>query len=192
MENGFDVTKALKGARDYVPHAEKAAFLSDCAGRCFDKMRITADGIVPLPDVYKENAARKERYLLAALLKLYLGIEFEAENAAQDPWMMSDAEYDRWAALHIESQIQRTKGDAVLRNRCYDLLGDFWSLGRQLNSEVSGMLAAMNDPITRIFASIKAGVTPERIKELSQSLQTLESDMKAYDGRSAKKKGGQK
>lgn len=192
MENSFDITKALKSARDYVPHAEKEAFLSDCAGRCFDKMRITADDIVPLPDVYKENAARKERYLLAALLKLYLGIEFETENTEVDPWMMSDAEYDRWAALHLESQIQRAKGDAELRNRCYDLLGDYWSLGRQLSSEVNGMLTAMNDPITRLFASIKAGVTPERVKELAQSVQALERDMKAYNGRSAKNGGGRK
>lgn len=187
MEQMFDIIQALKMARDYAPHREKAAFISDCAGRCFDKMQITADGIVPLPDVYKENVATKERYLLAALLKLYLGVPFEAENAEADPWLMSDAEYDKWAALHIESQIQRTKGDSELRNRCYDLLGDYWSLGRQFSAEISGMLAAMNDPITRIMASIKAGVTPERVQELAESVKKLESDLKGYDGRSASK-----
>lgn len=187
MEQMFDIIQALKMARDYVPHQEKAAFIADCAGRCFDKMQLTADGIVPLPDVYKENVATKERYLLAALLKLYLGVPFEAENAEADPWLMSNAEYDRWAALHIESQIQRTKGDSELRNRCYDLLGDYWSLGRQFSAEINGMLAAMNDPITRIMASIKAGVTPERVQELAESVKKLESEMKNYDGRSASK-----
>lgn len=187
MEQMFDIIQALKGARDYVPHKEKAAFIAQCAGRCFDKLQITADGIVPLPDVYKENVAMKERYLLAALLRLYLGVPIEAASAEADPWLMSDAEYDKWAALHIESQIQRTKGDSELRNRCYDLLGDYWSLGRQFSAEISGMLAAMNDPITRIMASIKAGVTPERVQELAESVKKLESDLKGYDGRSASK-----
>ena len=92
MEQMFDIIQALKGARDYVPHKEKAAFIAQCAGRCFDKLQITADGIVPLPDVYKENVAMKERYLLAALLRLYLGVPVEAASAEADPWLMSDAE----------------------------------------------------------------------------------------------------
>lgn len=176
----FNVAEALKSARDYIPAAEKAEFVSACAGRCFDKLRLTADGVVPLPDMYKENTGVKERYLLGALLRLYFGEEIEAADAEKDPWLMAEPEYDRWAELHIISQIQRAKGDTEIRDRCFDLLGDYWALEKQFNAEINGMLRAMNDPVTRILSSFAAAITPKRVQALSEEIGKLQEEIKQY------------
>lgn len=166
-----DILNALKEARNYVPIAEKQAFISACATKCIDTVRITADGGVPAPDRYKVNVQRKDKYLLCALARLYLKLDIETEG--EDPWLLSDAQYDTFAGMHLEGEIQRAKGDASLRDRCFDLLGDYRSLRRRFDEEIVSLLAALNDPISRIASFVYTIATPERMERMISEIGTL-------------------
>ena len=71
METKIVITKEMMlAARDYVPLAEKEAWVAENAPKCFDKLAISADN-EPLPPMYMVNTSLKSRYLMAALMRLY-------------------------------------------------------------------------------------------------------------------------
>lgn len=176
----FEIKEILKDARDYVPTDEKARFIGECAHRCFDPMQITTGAAEALPTMYKENTALKENYLLSALLRLYLGIEAEAEDGEKDEWKLHPAEFDKWASLHLLNQIERAKSDAELKNKCFDLLQDYKTLEKRMNAEIYGLLSAMNDPVTRAIATVQSISTPEYVQGLQDELMDVQKKLTEY------------
>lgn len=144
----FVLTKdALLAARTYLPVAVKEDFVRQNAVRCFDRLSIDLDG-EKLPEMFKENTFLKSRYLMTALVKLYLGLDgvFGEDG---DEWLMTRIDYDRFAGSHIVSQIERFKSDKDTRNICFDLLSDYYDLDKRMTAEIRGLLAVHNDTLTR-------------------------------------------
>ena len=181
MEQYVLTAEALLKARTYVPIREKTAFVNEIAPKCFDRLQITAGDQEPMPPMYMENAALKARYLMTALVKLYLR-DASVWGEPDDEWLMTEEAYDRFAGSHIFAQIQRFKSDAALRNQSFDLLDDFRELERMLTAQMRGMLAAQNDAVLRqqLLNREAMGQLPEVLKSLRE-LQEAEK---------RKKKGG--
>ena len=148
-------SETILAARDYVPLEEKQRFVEACADRCFDTLNVHTvdDGVnEALPPMYKENNGRKARCMMAALANIYL--KLDAKTDPDFPWMVTEAEYDRLAASHIQNQLERAKHDLALREKVFDLLGDYKDLERRLNAEGQALAAVMNDPASRLLAAM--------------------------------------
>lgn len=170
-----------ENAQSYVGIEVKRRFLSDCAIRCFDKMEIGTEDGESLPPFYKENAVSKSKYLLSALLTSYLHIR-ELNAEAEDPWELTDEEYDAYAAASPLSQLERIKkitGDKELRDKIYDLLADYRLLEKLLNSECYGLLPAMNDAISRFQMLMSAKTSPEAMEALTKNLEEMKAQVEA-------------
>lgn len=184
------IEKIMQEAETYVPISKKAEFVNYCAERCFDKLDITAtsgnDTLSAMPPMWKENSELKARYMMGGLLKLYL--KQEAQTDENDEWLLTEQEYDRWAAAHILNQIERMKSNASLRDKCFDLLQDYKTLEKMLNTEVYGLIRAMNDSVSRIIAQIQASTTPESMKNAMTQLEQSKRDYEKYMKESGKAK----
>ena len=184
------IEKIMQEAEAYVPISKKAEFVHYCAERCFDKLDITAtsgnDTLSAMPPMWKENSELKARYMMGGLLKLYL--KQEAQTDENDEWLLTEQEYDRWAAAHILNQIERMKSNASLRDKCFDLLQDYKTLEKMLNTEVYGLIRAMNDSVSRIIAQIQASTTPESMKNAMAQLEQSKKDYEKYMKESGKAK----
>ena len=184
------IEKIMQEAEAYVPISKKAEFVHYCAERCFDKLDITAtsgnDTLSAMPPMWKENSELKARYMMGGLLKLYL--KQNPQTDENDEWLLTEQEYDRWAAAHILNQIERMKSNASLRDKCFDLLQDYKTLEKMLNTEAYGLIRAMNDSVSRIIAQIQASTTPESMKNAMAQLEQSKKDYEKYMKESGKAK----
>lgn len=167
--------------KTYIPLAEKLAFAEYCGSRCFDRMEIHAsDGgeNVPMPPMYKENAGLKMRYLMGALVKMYLGLDYEPVEG--DEWLLSQDDYDRFAAMHPLNALERMKSDKDKRDRVFDMMADYKALEKIVNAEVYGLLQVMNEPTNRIMAMFSAQSTPEAMQEAADAMAQAKAEMDAF------------
>ncbi len=167
-------------ANSYVPILAKTAFVEEVASKCFDKIRVGAKSPavnMDMPYLYKENSQTKSRYLMFALVKLYL--RKDVDPVKNEQFLMAADDYDRWAGGHVLNQLERLKkkGTAEVKDKVYDLLQDYRDLERRLNVEVYGLLNAMNDPVSRFALASSMQMTPEALeeqrKELEKVMETL-------------------
>lgn len=167
MERFILSKNTLAAARDYLPLAEKKNFVGTCAPLCFDRLQVKS-GEDLMPEMYKENSGLRSRYLLYALVGLYLGLS--AETEADDPFLLTEAEYDRFAGSHILSQLERMKRDADCAEKCYAILSDYRTLERWLNVECRGLLAAQNDAVFRqsVLARSEMAQLPALLRQLQE------------------------
>lgn len=176
----------VMNAETYVPLMQKTAFVNYVAERCFDRVeiRVSADDDVRTPPYFKDSPERKARYMMGALLKLYLKAGFEPVEG--DEWLMSADDYDRWAGGHVFNQIERMKGNAKTRDRAFDLLADFRMLEKMLNTEVYSMLQVMNDPVTRFMRILEMQATPDALAAQLSELKKVQGELEAYAKRKRK------
>lgn len=169
-------------ARSYVPLGEKVKFIDEVARRCFEKLEIRAsDGgrDISIPPMYKENMQMKSRYMMGALVKMYLGQQFEPIEG--ETWLMSQDDYDRWSGGHVLNQIERMKQrGGVLRDKAFDLLQDYRDLEKRLNTEVYGLCNVMNDPCHRLMLMIQLQSTPESMQKAVDDLKQVQKTLKQY------------
>ena len=176
MEKFIITEEMLKNARSYVPIEEKAQFIGETASRCFDRININSGSEIALPPMYSESTFLKSRYMMAALLKLYFGIDYKTESE-DSPWLISYEDYDYYAGSHMMNQLERMKSNAKLRDKCFDLMSDYKDLERKLNAEVFGFMHAMNDILGRTSALVSQLVTPELTQELINTLNAMADEV---------------
>lgn len=166
-------------AKSYVSLETKKRFLADCAMRCFDKMEIGTETGETLPPFYKENGVSKAKYMMSALVSMYLG-EREADISGDNPWELTDEEYDSYAESFPLSQLERIKKttqDKDLRDKIYDLLVDYRLLEKLLNAECYGLLPAMNDTLSRFQMMMTMQSTPEAMDAVLASLDEVRKEV---------------
>ena len=172
----IEITKELlEAARDYVPLAEKEAWVADAAAKCFDKLAIALDDD-PVPPMYMVNTGRKSRYLMAALIGLYFG-KTEDIGTDEDPWELPTEVYDAWAGSHVFNQLERWKRDNELKFKAYDLLYDYKDLEKRFATQLSGLLAVQNDSVIR-----QAEYSSAQMKDLPLLLEQLKELQEKKDG----------
>jgi hypothetical protein len=166
------ITKEMiLAASDYITNASKEAWVSETAPKCFDRLAITADGET-MPEMYMVNTGLKSRYLMTALVSLYFGHTYEADET--DDALISEADYDKWAAGHVFCQIDRWKHDVEVRDKCYDMLYDYHDLEKRFSSQVVGLLNVQNDEIMR--QSRYMGAQLKQLPQLIAELKELQAN----------------
>ena len=169
MSGKIELTKELMlGARDYIPLAEKEAWVAENAPKCFDQLAITADDEA-MPPMFMVNTGLKSRYLMAALVNLYFRAK-KTDASEADEWLMSVEEYDAWAGSHVFNQLERWKRDGDLKFKAYDLLYDYKDLEKRFSAQISSLLAVQNDPVIR-----QEQQTATNIKDLPAVLEQLKA-----------------
>lgn len=171
----------LLQANTYVPLMEKVKFVNAVAEKCVEKLNIQAEAnneITAMPPLYKESMERKSRYLMGALVKLYLRSSFSSED--NDEWLMSLADYDYYAGSHIFNQLERLKSNHAVRNQCFDIIQDYRDLEKRLNNEVYGLLQTVNEPVTRILSHISTSTTPDAMKDAMEQLEQAQEHLQEY------------
>lgn len=168
MSEKIEITKEmLAGARDYVPNAEKEAWVAENAAKCFDRLAITSDG-EELPTMYMVNEGLRRRFLMTAFAEMYLKQDKEADE--RDEALMNDACFDRWAGSHVFNQLERLKRDAELRDKVFDLLADFKDLEKRFSAQLAGLLAVQNDSVVRQsqYTAAQMKALPGLLEELKK------------------------
>lgn len=172
----------IKAARDYVPMAEKKAFVDEVVAQCISVVSVTAtigDEDNTLPPMFKEDSFTKARYMMGAFVKMYLGVEFEPVE--DTVYLMAQDDYDRWAGGHVFNQIERLKRtDPETKAKCFDLMQDFKALEKLLNAEIYAFLNIQNDFLVRLLAHIQSTTSPDGLSETLASLNDLQKQIDDY------------
>lgn len=172
----------IKNARDYVPMAEKKAFIDAAVVQCISMMGVTATiggEDSTMPPMFKEDSFTKARYLMGAFAKLYLKQEFEPVEDTD--CLMAQDDYDRWAGGHVFNQIERLKRtDPETKAKCFDLIQDYKALEKLLNAEIYAFLNIQNDFLVRLVAHIQSTTSPAGLGELMGSLDDLQKQIEEY------------
>ena len=182
-ETYYITAEQMARVNTYLPLKIKASWVSMVAEKCLERMSISATVSgkdMEMPPRFKENTELKSRYLMGALVKLYLLGDFEPDTDGDDA-LMPESEYDKWAGGHVFSQIEKFKSDKDLRDTCFNLLNDYKDLERRLNAECHALLSAMNDDVARQLVAMEASVTPESVQGIMQSLTELTNAEKATE-----------
>lgn len=167
----------IEDARTYLPVAEKEKFLQSASSLCINRLEMAGETGTALPPMYKENPAIKAQCLMTAFASLYLAQDIEREN----DFVMTREAYDEWAGSHVFGQMERLKkSKPEIRNTIFDLLDDYTDLQKRLNSEIYGLVSALNDPVARFLDSMATTATPENIKAISKELVQAQADLEDY------------
>lgn len=171
----FVVTREImQNAVDYIPLAQKDAFVEKCAEICVQRVSVqTEEGKdAGYPPMYRVNMNAKSRCLMAALVGMYLGQVLEVEvDKNGDGWAVSADEYDRLAGSHVFNQIQRWKSDKEMANKAFNILYDYYDLEKRINAEISSRLSLANDSVVRI--SDLSRIATAEMPKLMASLEAL-------------------
>ncbi len=129
-----------------------------------------------MPPMYSVNVGLKNRYLMTAFVKLYLGSKDLLTELA-DEWLMTEEDYDRWAGSHVFGQLERWKRDNEARDKCFDLLADFKDLSKWFSTQINSLLTVQNDGVLRQTQHMAAQMKelPALLKQLKE-LQGGQSD----------------
>lgn len=173
----FVLTKEhMMNAVTYVDRATKESYVEENARKCFDKLVSTISDGSEMPPMYMENTTLKSRYLLYALVYLYLNLEGDF-GSEDDPFLMNDKAYDYYMGSHIISQIHRMKKNPEVGDICYDLMEDYSMLCRMFDTQIRGLLAVQNDTVTR-----QQIATNEAMQQLPEVLRQLKEFQAAKGG----------
>ena len=184
MQKQFEITKEiLLGAKSYVPLQEKERFARTVAEKCCDvaTSRFSYDGAEILaPEMRVENFGLRQRYMMGALYKVYLGVDFEPVEDTE--WCMAVNEYDWAASTFPMNRLERFKSDAALRDKVFDLLRDYKELDRMVSVEIGNLIAANNDVVARLLMALSMAATPEAIEQLSDAERQIQSLAQSLKG----------
>ena len=161
-------------ARDYIPNAVKEAWVSDNAAKCFDKLAINGTDGESVPPMYMLNTGLKARYLMGALIGMYLNITYDVDSSDEPSLLMSEDAYDMWASSHVLNQIERWKRDAEIRDKCYDLLADYKDLEKRMSTQINSLLNVMNDNVLRQNEYVNAQMM-EQLPALLKQVEELQA-----------------
>ena len=168
-------------ADTYIPLLKKEAFVQTAYVNCLDRVELAiqeGDSRVPVPPIYKDNVSKKSRYMMGALVGLYLKKPYDP---TEDAYLMAADDYDRWAGSHIFNQLERLKAvGGEVRERVFDILTDYRDFERRLNVEVYNMVQLQNDICTRLYAMILQQSTPEEMQKRMKELEAVKKELDTY------------
>lgn len=168
---------SVKDAISYVPIQTKEEFCDYCARRCIQKVTVSLNGAEEsaMPDMWMENTFDKSRYLMTALLVLYLGVPVkEVEREEGNIWLMTKKHYDKCGRSHLINQLDRMKGTAAVRDKVFDLLRDYRDLEKRLSTEIYSNLNIQNDPANRIIMKLTMDMSSEAMEEQRKAFEELQ------------------
>lgn len=173
-KKNFIVTEdLLRHANDYVPLNKKIRLAQMIAPKCLVKSKTAEQNqkgleFLALPTMYVDDLELKNLYIMSVLLAEYLNVSIPDE--------FTDEEYDRYSESHILNQLERFKSNVGLKDKVFDLLGDFNEFKKILNTEIANEKEVRNDAVARFSAAISIVSDPENMKRLQKELETATAE----------------
>lgn len=175
MENRFEVTREMiEKAKTYIPISMKEFIAADVARLCTKQTKMIhshldtdeADDIYNMSPVYCENVSTKSRILMTILMVFYLGVWSD-----ESPMLCTIDDYDEMAGAHVMNQIERFKTTPDLREKVFDLIGDYKEMEKYMNSAIYSVLREMNDPVTRYMKALGEIGSSEGLAKVLEEIQ---------------------
>lgn len=166
----------IRNAATYIPIGEKSEFVQYIGdNRCLQAFNISY-GDDALPPMFREDHELKSRYMLTALLKMYL--KQNVETLEDDEWLMTRDEYDRWCGGHLMNTIEHFKANKELRDKIYNMMADYKDLEKRVNLELYGRLNVMNDILLRAVQMLGSQITPDNLMSMSKTIEDMQGELK--------------
>lgn len=170
----FKVTEEMvRNANHYIPISKMSAIASVIAPLCIKKSKTAKQNekgleFLALPTLWVDDQEKKDLYKMSILLMEYLKVQI--------PDDFTDAHYDFYGSAHVLNQLERFKSNAELKDKVFDLLGDFKRFEKMLHTEIENEKVVRNDPVARLTAAISIVSNPENIKKMQEELERATSE----------------
>lgn len=185
----IEITKEMiQAARTYMPLDIKQRLVESLSDFITDPVKVPQSDVIPLPPIYKENRALKNRFMMGVFCRYYLNMDFETDvvHLLEDgkevevqklDYYPTTAAYDDLASSSIMNQMERLKkNDKNICNIIFDMLYDFKTFEQMLNAEIKDYLAQKNDILSRLVNALELQISTQNLSNLKQKLQDLQLD----------------
>lgn len=181
----FELTKDLmKKAITYMPLAEKTIFAELIARRCLKPIKPlnekdNIDSFLVVPSVVGEDILQKEQMLLNVLLSHYFDIKIPK---------MDNKLYDKYMGSHLLNQLERFKSDSEYKTKAFDILTDFKTIKKMVDTEIYNLKTKENDIAERILKGLSLW-SAEKMTNDQEYLKKMVAEVQKF-AESAKQAGG--
>lgn len=170
----FDLTiEMMDKAITYMPLAQKTVLAELIARKCLKRVKPLdeqedEEKFLIVPSVVGEDNYQKECMLLNALLSHYFDIKIPT---------MDNKLYDKYMKVHFINQLERYKQNPTYQKKAFDILTDFKTLRRMVDTELYNLKTKENDLLERLmkglalFSAEKMTNNPEYLKNITSELQ---------------------
>ena len=171
----FVITEEMvKRAEEYIPLAQKIAFVEVYSGECLKPVDIStqklrSDALLPLPQLYEEDLLQKQLVLMKAFLEMYFHVEVSAEFGCK--------EYDKFAKSHPMNQLERLKNLLSIKDKVFNIIADYKELKKLFEIGIYNRKASRNDGIERALAGITVINDPETMKKVIEELKKAQPQL---------------
>ena len=150
MENFELKTEYMEKAVTYMPLAQKTIHAEVIARSCLKKIKPlekkdSVDDFLVVPSVVGEDTYKKECMLLNVLLAFYFDIEVPKMDAKI---------YDSYMSGHLLNQLERYKGNPEYKTKAFDILTDFKTFKKMVDTEIYNIKTKENDFLERFLKGI--------------------------------------
>lgn len=181
----FELTSEIMGtAKTYMPLTQKTILAEMIARKCLHPIKPqnkedNIESFLVIPSVVGENILQKEQMLLNVLLSHYFNIEIPKMDAKL---------YDKYMGNHLLNQLERYKTDPVYKVKAFDILTDYKTIRKMVDTEIYNIKAKENDVAERILKGISLW-SAERMLEDPEYLKKMTEEIKKF-AETAKQAGG--
>lgn len=175
MKN-FELTSEIMGeAKTYMPLAQKTILAEMIARKCLRPIKPqnkeeNIESFLVIPSVVGEDILQKEQMLLNVLLSHYFNIEIPK---------MDSKLYDKYMGKHLLNQLERYKTDPVYKIKAFDILTDFKTIKKMVDTEIYNIKAKENDVAERLLKGISLW-SSERMLEDPEYLKKMTEEIKKF------------
>lgn len=140
----------MKKAITYMPLNQKVVLAETIARMCLKKIKPleekdSVDNFLVVPSVMGEDNYKKECMLLNTLLSHYFDIKIEKMTAKI---------YDKYMGSHILNQLERYKANPTYKEKAFDILTDFKTIRKMVDTELYNYKSKENDILERFMKGV--------------------------------------
>lgn len=177
----FELTREhMAKAITYMPLVQKTILAETIARMCLKPVKALnetdpIDNFLIIPSVVGEDNYKKECMLLNTLLSHYFDIKI--------PKMTAEI-YDKYMGSHIVNQLERYKNDKEFQHKAFDILTDYKTIRRMVETELYNLKTKENDLAERLLKGIslwsaeKMTSDPEYLAKMTDEIKKLAASAK--------------
>lgn len=172
----FELTpEIMKKAKTYMPLNQKTVLAEMVARKCLKKIKPldekdNIDNFLVVPSVIGEDNYQKECMLLNILLSYYFDIKVP---------QMDSKLYDKYMGNHLLNQLERYKCSVEYKTKSFDILTDFKTFKRMVDTEIYNIKTKENDLLERFLKGIGL-LSAEKMTDHPEYLQKLTEEIKKF------------
>lgn len=180
-------------AKNYLPLREKEEIAALIAENSLETVKVNVDDgrdVRPIPSMTREDFSKKARFLMGVLVGKYLhSLPDGGKNL-----LLSEADYDEFAASHIFDQMEKMKRTSGIpqevKTKIYEILSDYREVEKRVNAGIYSLINIQNDVCLRLILMIDAQVTPKTLKSAGTALAETKAALEKFAAAKEEKTNG--